>query len=281
MAKTKKETNAESTALVVLTPEEQAYLDSLKSEQAQAQGDYNGPNKLVINVSSKDKDGNKRPIGGWHITGTDKYFDGTVSFRPIRHMYKLIRYNVDDANNYTVAGQSIYFKDWGEDKLDSLGGTALGRKFGRNYTQEEKDATKKLAECYLDIFGFVSFGNEDEPENGYPVLYRVRGSKLMKMLNAFRAVPKDKQFSEYNYKIETFQPDGKQYWDITVTPDLSKRLPILPILSYDAEIRDLIAEDRLAVITSYKKHQDKKTEENLTQTNTKVVNSLDDNELPF
>jgi len=277
MTKVKKEAaTAESTALVLYTPEEQAYLDSLKSEAAQT--DYNGPAKLMINTAAKDSDGVRRPIGGWHIQGTDKYFDGVIRLRPIRTMYKLIRYNVDAANNYKIAGQSVYFKDFTDGIIDSLGGTNLGRKFGRAYSAEEKEATRKLAECYLDIFGFVKLGDDEN----HPVVYRVRGSKIMTIMNAFRAVPKDKKFSEFEYEIETFQPEGKQYWDIKINPDMSERLPIAPILAYDAEINDYITESNLAVISSHRKNQASEAGDKLTTINAKVVSAtLSDDDLPF
>ena len=270
-------TKATKQELAVITPEEQAYLDSLEAPGSSS-GEYSGPARLEINVKSKDADGNKRTIGAWHIRGTDKYYDGEVIFRPVRHMYKLIRYNVDN-DVYTVAGQSIYFKEFSEEILDSMGTIALGRKFGKAYSDEEREATRKLAECYLEIFGFVTFGDA-EPE---PVVYRVRGKKLMKFLDAFRAVPKGKRFSQYAYKLTTDQPEGKTFWDINITPDLSKVLPLLPILKYDEEIMSHIQKDNLEVIASYKRNKNAATGAKLVEDNINeplTINN-DDSDLPF
>ncbi len=276
MVKTNKK--EESTALVVRTAEEQAYLDSIASESPATE--YNGPRKLVINTQAKDAEGNRRPIGGWHIQGTDEYYDGEVTFRPIRHWDKLIRYSVDDSGNYKLAAQSIYFKDLNsEEILDTLGGTNLGRKFGKRYTDEEKEATKSLAEYYMDIFGFVTFGDTE-----HPVMWRVRGTKMKQMKDAFRSIPKGRHVCEYAFRLETEQPSGKQYWNIKVTPDLSKPLPISPILGYDAEILEFVNESNRQVISEYKRSAGRKTEDTLVKANSKLIdvtNTTDEEELPF
>ncbi len=283
MAKAKKETTSESTALVVITPEEQAYLDSLASSSP-SPVEFSGPDRLDINTNSKDEDGVKRPIGAWRIANKKAYYDGVATFRPVRYAYKLVRYNQDAEQHWNIVGQSIYFNDFTEEILDSLGGVALGRKFGKQYTDEEKLATKKLAETYMDIFGFVKFDTDEE----YPVMFRVRGSKLMKMGNAFKALPKDKRYSQYNYKLETFQPSGKTYWDMTVEPDMSELLPITPILQYDAAVLDYIRESNNAVLTAHTKNRGSKAEDTIAAsvvakmvdvTPKKVV--LDDDEIPF
>lgn len=268
----------ETTALTVYTAEEQAYMDSVKSV---VQG-QSGPqvNKLIINTKSKDADGNKRPIGGWHITGTDKYFDGTVRLRPIRYMNKLIDYQEDESKNWHMAAESIYFKDFSEQILDTKGGLALGRLFGKNHTDEEKAATKENADVYLDIFSLVQMGDEE----WHPVLYRVRGTKLMKMINVFRAIPKDKIFSEYAYNIETFQPDGKTYWDINVTADLSTRLPITDIIQADKEIVAFIAESNRATVAKHMQARSGNVANSFAAAADKatVIDAVElDDELPF
>lgn len=272
MTKTKTK-QTESTALMVLTPEEQAYLDSLKTTTSSEQ---TGPARLTINLAGKDSDGNRRIIGSWHIKGTDKYFDGPITFRPVRVYKTLVKYNVDSNNNYTLAGETIYFTDWSTEIVDSLGGIALGRKMGKRYSAEEKEATRNLAELYTDIFGFVSWEGQEET----PVVYRTRGTKAVKMENAFSSVPKDKQFSLYNYSIETFQPEGKQYFDIEVIPDMSKTLPIMPILGYDKEIQEYVTEHNLRVISAHKQKTKDITTIKVVNNNTTDIEELDD-ELPF
>lgn len=280
-AKTVKETTkeSESTALVVLTPEEQAYLDSVKP---QGQGGPTGPARLQINVNSKDENGVKRIIGSWNIRGTDKYFDGEIKFRPIRYANKLIRY-VEENGAWKIAGESIYFRDFSEQIHDTLGGQALGRLFGRAYTDEQKLAAKKNADVYLDIFGLVQLGDNEEWE---PVLYRVRGSKMKKMLDAFKAIPKDKAFSEYAYTLETFQPTGKQYWDINVSPDLSQRLRISDIISLDKDIATFITESNRQIMTQHMRQSTNPVGDRFMKAsdNAKIIDveaeELDD-ELPF
>lgn len=282
MAKTKTKEASESTAIAVISPEEQAYLDSLggdkKSEGAK------GFNRLVINTKAKDSDGVKRTIGAWHIEGTDVYFDGIAKFRPVRYAWKLIRYK-EENNTWSVVGQSIYFNNFSEEIIDSLGGIALGRKFGSAHTAEAKEATKKLAETYLDIFGFVSFGEEEEEQ--HPVMFRVRGGKLKKMLDAFNAIPKDKRYSQYRYNLEVFQPEGKTYWDMTVEPDMSQILPIAPILTFDAEVVKLIQDSNNYVLSAYKKNRVNSVEngfEASAKSSMADVTSkphMDDSEIPF
>lgn len=282
MTKAKKVKESESTALVVLTPEEQAYLDSVKAPQGQ--GGTAGPARLQINTSSKDENGVKRVIGSWNIRGTDKYFDGEIKFRPIRYANKLIRYTQEEGGSWKIAGESIYFRDFSEQIHDTLGGTALGRLFGRGYTDEQKLAAKKNADVYLDVFGLVKLGEDAEWE---PVLYRVRGTKMKKMLDAFKAIPKDKAYSEYAYTLETFQPTGKQYWDITVSPDLSERLRVSDIIALDKQIGEFIAESNRQIMSQHMRHATNPVGERFmnASNNAKVIDAeveevLDD-EIPF
>jgi len=277
MTKAKKIEKEESKALVVLTPEEQAYLDSIKQTSI---SNANQLNKLIINTTSKDENGIKRIIGAWHITGTDKYFDGVVKFRPIRYMNKLIAYEQDAAKKWNLAGESIYFKDFQEQIFDTKGGLALGRLFGRNYSDEEKASTKENADVYLDIFGLVQMGDDE----WHSVLYRVRGSKLMKMINVFKAIPKDKAFSEFAYDIETFQPEGKVYWDINVSPDLSTKLRISDIIAFDKEIQAYISDSNRSIMTAHMRYRNTSVANNFAEAASKaiIINDVElDDELPF
>lgn len=280
MTKAKKIKESESTALVVLTPEEQAYLDSVKGPQGQS-GPV-GPARLQINTSSKDENGVKRVIGSWHIRGTDEYFDGEIKFRPIRYANKLIRY-VEENGAWKIAGESIYFRDFSEQIHDTLGGTALGRLFGRNYTDEQKAAAKKNADVYLDVFGLVQLGDDAEWK---PVLYRVRGMKMKKMQDAFKAIPKDKAYSEYAYKLETFQPTGKTYWDMNVSPDLSERLRVSDIITLDKQIGEFITESNRQIMSQHMRNSTNAVGarfmagDNAKVIDAEVVEELDDS-LPF
>lgn len=119
------------------------------------------------------------------------------------------------------------------------------------YTDEQKLETKKNADVYLDIFGLVKLGDDAEYQ---PVLYRVRGSKMKKMLDAFKAIPKGKGYSEYAYNIETFQPQGKQYWDINVSPDLSERLRVTDIIELDKQIAEFIGQSNRQIMAQHMRH---------------------------
>lgn len=274
MTKTKVK-QSESTEIAVISPEEQAYLDSLRPAKAAAQ---DGPARLVINTDSRDADGKKLPIGAWHITGTDIYFDGEITFRPVRAVSKLISYVEDDNKKWQMRGESIYFTDYRDEILDSNGGIALGRKFGSKMSDEEKEINKKLASVYYDIFGFVEI-----PELGVsqPVLFRTRGGKMYKMSKAFESVPKGKEYSQYNFKLETMQEGAAKYWTINVTPDLSKVLPISPILAYDKEIGEFIKATNDAVIRQFKQNAGRKVEDTLVEANTNSSVLDIDEDLPF
>lgn len=266
-------TKNESTALAVITPEEQEYLDSLRPAKVAGP---TGPNRLEINTKARNEDGKKLPIGAWHITGTDIYFDGEINFRPVRAVSKLISY-VEDANkSWQLRGESIYFTDYRDEILDSTGGIALGRKFGRQYTDEEKEAAKKNAGVYFDIFGLVDFGDGTQ----HPVLFRTRGGKMMKMSEAFNSVPKGKEYSQYNFKLEPIQEAA--YWTIKVVPDMSKVLPISPILAYNAEVNTYIKATNENIISQFKQNAGRKSEDILVSSVT-AINEADifDDTLPF
>lgn len=273
-----------STALTIITPEEQAYLDSLNSGGAANEG--TGPKKLVINTASKDADGNKRAVGAWHIDGTDMYLDGAVKFRPVRYVNKLIRY-VENANKgFDFVGHSVYFTDFREEIIDSTGGLALGRKFGkelRTLSDDEQEANKKLAGTYADVFGLVTFGDTDP----VPCVLRVRGGKLKAILDAFNSVPKDKRYSQYNFDLETYQETDektkkvKAYWSIKVTPDMSQVLPITPILAFDGSVMDYIRDTNHQVLEQHKKNR-AKLDNKTAGDGARVINAaLLDDELPF
>lgn len=246
MSKTKKQdVESASTAIAVITPEEQAYIDSIRGEKREQAG----PNKLVINESGTDNDGNKRPIGAWHIRGTDFYHDGEINFRPIRHANKLLRYTSEN-DIWKVVAQSIFFEDYKGEILDSTGGTNLGRTFGKKYSDEDRKEQQALGQAYMCVWGLVSIPGDDTE---YPVEYRVRGSKILTIGNALRSVPKDKLFSQYNFKLTTFQPKGTKYWDIKIEPDMSKVLPITPIIAFDKAIVDYIKESNSQVMVDHRK----------------------------
>jgi hypothetical protein len=279
MAKTK-EKESESTEIAVISPEEQAYLDSLRSNK---QSGPTGPNRLEINTKSRDEDGKKLPIGAWHITGTDVYFDGTISFRPVRAVNKLISYTEKEANNWQLRGESIYFSDYRDEILDSTGGIALGRKFGRQYSDEEKEASKKNASVYFDIFGLVDIGDGEQR----PVLFRTRGGKMFRMSEAFKSIPKGKEYSQYAFNLEALQevdPTTKKvsdYWTIKVVPDMSKVLPISPILAYNAEVNDYIKATNESIIRQFKQNAGRKAEDVLVESVTAETTEPFDDTLPF
>ena len=278
---TKTKLKEEATAVAVIGPEEQAYLDSLRPAKSSGP---TGPARLEINTKSRDEEGNKLAIGAWHISGTDIYVDGVLNFRPIRALSKLISYTEDANKNWQLRGESIYFSDYRDEILDSTGGVALGRKFGSKFSDEEKEESKKNASVYYDIFGLVDIGDGEQR----PVLFRTRGGKMFKMSQAFQSVPKGKEYSQYNFKLEALQevdPKTKKvsdYWTINVTPDLSKVLPISPILAYDAEIKDFIGATNDNIIRQFKQNAGRKAENTLVETASASMPSIDiDDDLPF
>ena len=279
MAKAK-QVESESTELMVVTPEEQAYLDSLRPAKSAGP---TGPNRLEINTKSRDEDGKKLTIGSWHITNTDMYFDGIIKFRPVRSALKLIAY-VEDANkNWQLRGESIYFQDYRDEILDSTGGVALGRKFGRKFTDEEKEVTKKLAGVYMDVFGFVDIGDGEQR----PVMFRTRGGKMFKLSEAFKSLPKGKEFSQYAFDIEALQevdPTTKKvsdYWTVKVVPDMSKTLPITPILAFDGEVQEYIKSTNENIIQQFRQNAGKRAEDILVNSVTAHTAETFDEELPF
>lgn len=276
---------SKSTAVVKYTDEEQQYLDTIRQENnVVEQKEFSGPNRLVINTASKDANGTKRPIGAWHITNTDVYVDGPINFRPIRKVNKLIRYSPDDNKDWKIVGETVYFNNiYSDPSYDTLGGERLGRLFGQatnGMSDDEKELNRKKGEFYMDIFGLVTVDGSDEE---YPVLYRVRGYKIRKMSDAFNSIPNGQDPNLYSYKLETEQPEGKTWWDLLVTPDLSEVLPVAPILQYNKEIEDFIQGHNEYVSERWKANR-KNTVENEIVANAQVIEAeivTDDDELPF
>lgn len=276
MVKAKEST---STELTVVTPEEQAYIDSIRGEKRE----HAGPNKLVINESGTDEDGNKRPIGAWHIRGTDVYHDGEIMFRPVRMANKLLRYTSEN-DIWKVVAQSIFFESYKAEIIDSTGGVNLGRTFGKKFSDEERKEQQTLGHAYMCVWGLVKIPGDDTE---YPVEYRVRGSKIVTIGNALRAVPKDKLYSQFNFKLNTFQPKGTKYWDIKIEPDMSKVLPVTSIIAYDKAIVEYIQEANSEVMRDHKKARGEAVGQVLASDakgrllEAEILPPVDDEELPF
>jgi hypothetical protein len=234
-----------------------------------------------------DSEGTKRSIGAWHIEGTDIYHDGAIQFQPVRVVNKMIKYvTEDEGKTWNFAGESVYFNDFRDEILDSTGGVAFGRRFGKELRsmslaeQEAQALLKKAAGTYADAFGLVTIGTA-EP---MLVVLRVRGGKLKVLTDAFNSIPKGKRPAQYSFALETYQEvdektkKTKAYWSLRVTPDMSKILPTTPLIQLDADIAEYIRECNHKVLQEHKKNR-ARLDESTRGTTAKVVNTVIDNDL--
>jgi len=233
--------------VAVITPEEQAYIDSLHHNS----GSYGpGFDKLDFIIKLMKDESGKKIMPGQFKLG-DKIVED-IKFRPVRVFNQLIKSVQKPDNSFEVISQSIYFKDYSEELLDSAGGIACGRKFGKDtkgFSEEEAKANKDIATVYLFVFGFATIGDEV-----IPAYMRLRGGKFYSFTTGLRAIPQDKVMGQYNFDLKLLEvdmPDGTLGYNLEVVPDLTNVLPISPILQFDREVQEWILGENKKILEKH------------------------------
>lgn len=238
---------AKKQELVVVTPEEQAYIDSMKP----AGGNF-GPGiaklDFVIKLK-KDENGNKIQPGQFQLG--DKFAE-TVKFRPVRTFNQILKSAQKADGSFEVLAQTIYFSDYGQELLDSSGGLNCGRKFGKDLkglSEEEAKKNKDSATVYLFVFGFATIGEET-----IPAYMRLRGGKFYNFTTALKAIPPNSVMGQFNFDmklLEVDMPDGTIGYNLDVAPDLSETLPISPILQFDREMLEWVSGENKKILEKH------------------------------
>lgn len=229
------------TELAVVTPEEQAYIASVTAGQPSNTGLGIARVNFVIDLEKDTQTGEKIMPGQIKIVEEDQpnIYTSSLKLRPIRQ-YKQVIKTVEDkeTKKYKLVSQSLYFTDWKTELLDTAGGIACGRKFGKDLkgmTDEEAAGNKKLANLYEHVFALATLPDGTVK----PVHLRLGGRKMVEMGKATKAIPDKTVPAHYNFNIELLEvtlDTGKLGYDLQVTPLLDEKLPLTDILAFDAEI---------------------------------------------
>ena len=174
-----------SNELMQLTEEDQQLLAMMQAGATTGQEQSGGSNifpqlKMVQQPGEETPEGVDVPLGSFYIKGTE-IFGSDILFRPLVIKNKLMKFVQDASNNYKLEGESVYF-NWGEEVLDSLGGVAFGKVFGKarkELTDDEKEINDKKAKLYMNLFGHVSF---DGGETNHLVVLNVAGTKYGRVI---------------------------------------------------------------------------------------------------
>lgn len=235
--------------LTVLTPEELAYINSLKP-QGQSTGYGPGIDKVDFIIKlKKDEDGNKIMPPKFKV---GKRLADKIQFRPVRTFNQVIKSIQDDEGNFKVISQTIYFTDYGQELLDTAGGLACGRLFGKAakaLSEEEAKKNKDSATVYMFVFGFAKVDGEE-----VPAYMRLARGKMYNFGKALNSVPKDAVMAHYYFDmelVETETPSGDIGYNLEVEPDLRNKLPISDVLQFDREMLEWVSGENQKVIQKH------------------------------
>lgn len=143
------------------------------------------------------------PFGSFNLVGTNLIAKDVI-FQPLASFYKIIR-SGDTENNYVPLGETVFFKDWSDEKLDTFGGVSCGRLIGKQakeLTPDEKKENDERGKVHLYIFGMVTFPGVD------PILcqFRVSGGKMVRWTDATNRKVINSNINERKYKLSTISP---------------------------------------------------------------------------
>ena len=189
-----------------MTNELQQY-DSLSKEEIMrltGQEDDSGSGslilpKLAINRVGEDDDGNKLEVGTYTVYDTvseqkvySKKGNGNVLFRPFIRGYQYMEYSPDE-NNYP--SQSVIFKSWKEEAIDTNGGLKCGKVAFKelNTLTNEEAARQKNIKCYTLAYGLLNMhavtgsGKSVNIEE-LPCLWRVTGMNFRPVNESIKGI---------------------------------------------------------------------------------------------
>lgn len=252
-----------STAIVQHSDSAQNYLAAMAAgEMTDTSGTSGSPfpfpfMTVVQDANFETEDGTSIPFGHFHILGT-KMSSNEITFRPLAQRY-CIQKRAGKEDNYRIIGETVFFRDWKDERIDNLGTVDCGRRFGKDAEQlsaEDKEQERKKAELYLFVFGIATFPGE-EPT---PVLWKMRGSKSVRWKDATSKKALGCEYPLRNFTVKTVNPKKDpmlskeaqaavtgSYVNILVTPDMSATLPIEPVAEVGGMFMDVISQHNTRV----------------------------------
>ena len=202
------------------------------------------------------------PFGSFHIKGTN-LLSKEVIFRPIGTWNKVLNQSDSKDDNFRVISETIYFTDWGQQRLDTAGGIDCGRLFGKDakvlpQDMQQENRDKGRVKSYT--IGYVTFPDEE------PVLVMMvlGGGKMVRWGDATSPkVTGGVQAMERNFKISTISPkkdplltkeqkeEGGNWSNIIVEPQMDKVLPISDIAEAGSKVLQYVYDHNADILEKH------------------------------
>ena len=245
-----------STELTVLTDSQKQLL--ALAEQGSFTGTSGGgslPFKKLLMVNEmglETPEGTPVPQGSFYIPDTE-LFDSKITLRPLAIANKLVT-RLGQDEDFKVDGETVYFMDWNQERIDSKGGVSLGRLFGKaakELSPEEAEINKEKAGLYLHVFGIATIKDTEEL-----VLLSLRGGKYGRVSSVMmnKKALNNTQPMQLNFKLELVLPSKdpelsvkerkeakNTYFNLLCIPIMTEVLPIAPVIAQLETILNYIA----------------------------------------
>ena len=244
------------------TIEEISY-DEIAELTGMPQTSSNYITQLRINRDPEDDDSNSLPLGNYCVWGGDgvgMVFGKPVNFRAFINAYQIKRFN-PESRKYDA--RTIIFKNWKEEKIDSIGGVDCGKipfKQQNQLTDSEKALQKHIKTTRL-VYGLVSFEGvtaKKEPHTitNLPCLWKTQGGAFIPVGDALGLFARKKLMPmKFNLVLNTKREKNGAtvYYSVDVAPDFNTVMPVGPAeMEHLQKFIDIIAMDNQEIM---KEHQ--------------------------
>ena len=237
----------QSTALATISDNAKLFL-AVNEKEAQNTGGGSPFPILVLNgepvMVADTEEQVEIPFANFTIRGTNLFSD-TIKFRPILERYIIMK-RAGEKDNFKVLGQTVYFSDWNEERLDTFGTKSCGRRFGKeikDLSDEDKALEKAKANLYTIVWGMVEFPDAD-PQL---VMLRLSGGKMFKWGQATNrkvigCQPNERMFTFKGVaaaKDPSLSPEDRKKAkgaSLIIEPDMSTRLSVNDIAEIGGEV---------------------------------------------
>jgi len=200
-------------------------------------------NGKVVKVKGKSK-----MKGVFEVTGYEGTLD-SFKFKPLCVFYQYLRWN--EAHDH-VECQSIFFDNWKQEPIDTLGGVRCGRPAKKAFEQLEVDdqkAWRKEVPVYMHCFGLVEIPGEKD----ILVDLKVSGGKFKAVGDAFKSVKYDSYYT-HAFDFSLVKASDHDGYDFSITEDKEYTLEDpSSIMGHLKDAVTYIAERNKWIISEYNK----------------------------
>lgn len=201
--------------------------------------------QLKINRNADDDEGRQLPVGTYFVYDNESrqnIYGKPVFFRPFINVYQYRKY---DASVNAYSAESILFRNWNEDILDTTGGLKCGKISGKAALSlsESEQRANKAVQCVRLLFGTVTFSGTsvgvktETVVNALPCVWRSRGVAFKPIGDAIESLSRENKFM-FNHVFELTTRREKTGDNVYYTPVL-KITDQTPALVDDPDIKHM------------------------------------------